>query len=330
MPDKKRLAMYWMGSCGGCEISVANLDEYLLEVMARFDLVFCPCLVDAKKDDVRRMEDRWIDVALLDGAVRTEEDAAMARLLRRKSATLVAFGACASWGGIPALADLAPGGLGEVFLGGPTIDNPRGIVPSPRSTVPGGEMELPALRARVGTAGSVVEVDYSVPGCPPESHQLRRILELVAAGAELPPRGAVLGAGRSTVCDECKLKREDKTIGTLKRPHEVVPDPSRCLLEQGILCMGVATRDGCGALCPRVAMPCTGCYGPAEGALDQGARMAGTVGGILDVRALKGLPEAGVAPAAGRRVDPIPDVAGTFYKYTFAQSVLGRLRGGAR
>ena len=52
MPDKPKIAMYWAASCGGCEISLANLHQNILAVDAAFDLVFCPCLVDGKKKEV--------------------------------------------------------------------------------------------------------------------------------------------------------------------------------------------------------------------------------------------------------------------------------------
>jgi F420-non-reducing hydrogenase small subunit len=87
--------------------------------------------------------------------------------------------------------------------------------------------------------------------------------------------------------------------------------------------MGIATRDGCGALCPKVNMPCTGCYGSPEGVLDQGAKMVAALGSIIDIEDLKGLSEDEILRRIGETIDRMPDLAGTFYKYSLAGSILG-------
>jgi len=116
-------------------------------------------------------------------------------------------------------------------------------------------------------------------------------------------------------------------VARFYRTYEIVPDPQKCLLEQGILCMGVATRDGCGGLCPEVNMPCTGCYGPPEGILDQGAKMMAALGSVLELGSYKGLSEQQIADRADVILDSIPDQAGIFYKFSLAGSILGgRLR----
>jgi F420-non-reducing hydrogenase small subunit len=98
------------------------------------------------------------------------------------------------------------------------------------------------------------------------------VVELVIAAlqgkAELPPKGATIGAGLSTVCDECKRKRNVKLIKEFSRIQMIHADPELCLLEQGIPCNGLATRSGCEARCPSVGAQCIGCYGPAEGVVD--------------------------------------------------------------
>ena len=92
---KGKLAIYWAASCGGCEISLLQIDAKILDVDAAFDLVFCPCLADGKVRDIERMADGQIDVCLFNGGIRNSEQEYMARLLRRKSKVLVAFGSCA-------------------------------------------------------------------------------------------------------------------------------------------------------------------------------------------------------------------------------------------
>ena len=113
-----------------------------------------------------------------------------------------------------------------------------------------------------------------MPGCPPESHQIAAVIDLVIkvlqGEAELPPKGAVIGAGDSTVCDECPRKRNVKMITAVQahsgRARTI--DPNLCLLEQGIPCNGPATRSGCGALLSasrravhRLLRPGRGCGG---------------------------------------------------------------------
>ena len=106
MSPKPKLALYWAASCGGCEIAFLEIQEHLLELADAVDLVFCPCLVDTKYADLRALPDGAIDLCLFNGAIRTEENAHLARLLRQKSRALVSFGACAALGGIPGLANL--------------------------------------------------------------------------------------------------------------------------------------------------------------------------------------------------------------------------------
>ncbi|MDI6738999.1 MAG: NADH:ubiquinone oxidoreductase [Candidatus Edwardsbacteria bacterium] len=325
MPDKPKIAMYWAASCGGCEISLANLHANILAVDAAFDLVFCPCLVDGKKKDVEALPDGGLAIAFCNGAIRTEENEEMAHLLRKKSKLLIAYGSCACEGCIPGLSNFhtKDDHFKSIYLNNPSIDNPKGILPQPETDVPEGRLTLPKFYGRAKTLGQTVEVDYFLPGCPPESHQVWNVIEAVVQGKDLPNKGAVVGAGRCTVCDECEKKKEDKKIKKLYRTYEIVPDREKCLLEQGIICLGIATRDGCGAQCPIVDMPCTGCYGPPEGVRDQGAKMAGALGTSLDLGDTSSLSEEQIAAKVEEVIAAIPDYAGTFYKYSLPGSILG-------
>jgi F420-non-reducing hydrogenase small subunit len=170
----------------------------------------------------------------------------------------------------------------------------------------------------VRTLDQVVEVDYHVPGCPPESHQIAAVLDVLIAvvkgETELPPKGAVLGAGNSTVCDECARRRDVKRIEKLARIQELPPLATDvCLLEQGLMCSGPATRSGCRSRCPNVGAPCIGCYGAAPGVLDQGARLMTAIASVVEEKE----PE-----AIDRVLDGLPDPAGTFYRFSLAHSLL--------
>lgn len=321
---KPKLSMYWAAACGGCEIALVNLHETLLDVVAKLDFVFCPCLLDTKKDSIEKMEDREILVTFFNGALRTEENREMAHLLRRKSQLLIAFGSCSSAGCIPALGNMTSAGeiLQSVYVESMSTVNPERRVPTAEVAVPEGTLHLPALLERVKTLAEEVTVDYVIPGCPPEPIQIAAVVETLLCGKSLPAVGSVLGGGRSTVCQQCVRTRNDKKVKRFRRTYDVVPDREQCLLEQGLVCMGIATRDGCGALCPKVNMPCTGCYGPPEGVHDQGAKMAAALGSIIDVDDLKQLPEDAIAAHIDAVIAEMPDPAGTFYRYGLAGSFL--------
>jgi F420-non-reducing hydrogenase small subunit len=324
MSEKPKLAIYWAASCGGCEIAVVNLHEKLLDVDAALELMFCPCLMDTKNKDIEALPDRAIAVTLFNGALRTEENVEMAHLLRRKSRMLVAFGSCAKGGCIPALANFTSKDelLDTVFLDNPSLDNPMKIIPSGTTSFPEGDIHLPALLGRVKHLAQEVEVDYYIPGCPPESHQIWNVIEVLLSG-DLPPKGSTIGCGILTVCDDCDRTKQDKRISAFRRTYEFYPEPEVCLLEQGLICMGIATRNGCGAPCTKANMPCSGCYGAPDGISDQGAKMVAALGSVMDIGDTGGLSEEAIAARVDAFLATIPDYAGLFYKYTLASSIRG-------
>ncbi len=311
--------MYWAASCGGCEIAVLNIHEKILDVDANFDVVFWPVAMDAKYKDVEAMEDGSILLTLFNGGIRNDENERLAKLLRQKSKILVAFGSCACEGCIPGLANLSPvGDIVRTAFNTITTDNPHEIYPRTSYDVPEGELHIPKLAPILRPLGEVVDVDYFMPGCPPESHQIAAVIDLVIkvlrGEAELPPKGSVIGVGDSTVCDECPRARNVKTIKFFKRIQDIAPvDPDLCLLEQGIPCNGPATRSGCNARCPQAGAQCIGCYGPAEGVIDYGARLITAFASVVDAKE----PE-----EIERILDGIPDPTGQVYRFNLAGSLL--------
>jgi len=316
---KAKFAMYWAASCGGCEIAVLNINEKILDVDANFDVVFWPVAMDAKYKDVEAMPDKSITLTLFNGSIRNDENEHIAKLLRQKSVFLVAFGSCATEGCIPGMANFSSKEqIFEAAYEGVSTDNPDHIRPQYSYDVPEGTLNIPVFYPVMRTLDQVVDVDYFMPGCPPESHQIAAVIDLVIAAlkgeAELPPKGSVIGAGGSTVCDDCARTRNVKTIKKFVRIHEVENvDPELCLLEQGILCNGPATRNGCGALCPSVGAACIGCYGPAEGVLDYGARIMTALASVIDSNDPDEIEEI---------LDGIVDPAGTFYRFSLPHSML--------
>lgn len=316
MSQKGKLALYWAASCGGCEIAVLGINEKILKVAEAFDIVFWPCVMDWKVRDIENMEDGSIDVCLFNGAIRTSEQEYMAQLMRKKSKVLIAFGACAQEGGIPALANLHT--REEIFQTSyhdtPTTVNPDGIRPQVKTETADGILHLPELYNTVKTLSQTVKVDYSLPGCPPEPDRIWDAIVAILEG-NLPAPGSVIGA-HTTVCDECDRTRTEKKISSFKRTWEIMPDPEICLLEQGIVCAGIATRAGCGALCPSVNSPCLGCYGSNEGVEDQGMRLMSALASVIDSN----------DPDEIDRIiqEGIPDPVGTLYRFSLAGSMLRR------
>jgi F420-non-reducing hydrogenase small subunit len=168
----------------------------------------------------------------------------------------------------------------------------------------------------VKTLAQTIPVEYIIPGCPPEAETTWMALEALISG-QLPLVGSVITSSAKAVCDECPRKRDVKKVKKFYRPYEIVADPEICLLEQGLPCAGVATRGGCEAKCPKAGMPCTGCYGPVEGVIDQGAHFMNAIASVIDSND----PEEIAKIAEGVR-----DPAGTFYRYSLPDSVLRRAR----
>src|SRR5512136_1660901 len=317
--NKLKIAFYWAASCGGCEIAVLDINEKILDVVAIADIVFWPVALDVKYKDVEAMPDKYIDITFFNGSIRNSEQEHMEKLLRTKSKTLVAFGSCAHEGCVPGLANLYNRDevFEKVYKKEPSVVNPQGVTPKTKSMVKEGELKIPEFYDTVRTLAQTVEVDYFLPGCPPPVKLVAGAVDAIARN-DLPPKGSVL-APLKAVCDECPRKRENKKIGKLYRVYEKAPEPEKCLLEQGILCMGLATRSGCGAQCLQVDMPCTGCGGAAPNQPEVGAGM------ITALAAILGYDEATMSEKEVEKLmSEIDDPVGTFYMYSLPASILRR------
>lgn len=313
---KLQIAVYWGAACGGCDVAVLDTNEFILEVGKIADIRLWPLAADGKYADVEKMQDGELDLTLYDGAVRTSENEHLARLLRKKSKLLVAFGSCAHLGGIPGLANLVP--MQEIFerayLKNPSIEPGNKTVPIPESTVGPYQLHIPKFYDRVYKLDDIVDVDYYVPGCPPQFDQVKAVLGVIASG-KLPPKGSVVGCTDRAVCDECKREKTEKRVKKFYRPWQIVPDPNKCLLEQGVLCAGSATRGGCGVRCPNIGIPCRGCYGPPPNVVDQGAKLLSAVASIIDSKEPKEIDQI---------LSTLPDITGYAYRFGMPSGLLQR------
>jgi len=308
---KTKVAFYWCASCGGCEEAVLDLGEDLLKVLQAVEIVFWPVALDFKEKDVEAMEDGSIVVSFINGAVRTTDQLKMARLLRKKSKLVVAFGVCAQAGGIPGLANLtnAKGVLDEAYGGT--------VTPQPEFFDHGHRLTLPKLFDSVFALDRAIPVDYYVPGCPPSPKIVAEAFQALS-GDPLPPPGAVLAPDHS-MCEECPRRDthpEELSVERFQRVQERVLDTAQCILAQGVPCLGPATRAGCGARCINGNMPCTGCFGPTSRVRDFGAKALCSIASIVG--------GAASAEEIDRIFDGIPDPVGTFYRYSLPASFLER------
>ena len=317
---KPKVAFYWCASCGGCEEAVVDLAEGILKVVEAVDIVFWPVALDFKRSDVEAMPDGAIDVAFINGAIRMSEQEVMAKLLRKKAKLVIAYGACACEGGIPGLANLTEKEaiLDYAYRLSPSTTDGTGVRPQTHTTVPEGELELPEFYESVKTLDEVIDVDYYLPGCPPTGKITFQAIEAILGG-KLPEKGAVL-AGDRALCYECDLnstKPEKLLVSDLKRPHQVMIDREKCLLAQGLLCLGPVTRGGCEAPCVKGGMPCTGCFGPLDRVRDYGGKALSAIASIVDTTDEK---------VMAKVFEAVPDPAGTFYRYSVPASLLARKR----
>ena len=257
-----KVAQEWFAICGGCEVTILDVGEPLLDVLPALEFVHMPVIMDHKlygqTGENKVMDIPEADVGIITGGVRNEENKKLAELMRSRVNTLIAMGSCASFGGIPALANQYE--ISEiyerVYRGNSTTvagDTPQG--------------DVPALLDRVYALHEVVKVDLHLPGCPTTPDMfVGAVMHLL--------KGTPFAVSEKSVCDTCPTIREKKAVGTLKRPLEPIEgvgeplNTVRCLMEQGFLCLGPATRAGCGGMnggdprCIKAYMPCRGCYGP--------------------------------------------------------------------
>jgi F420-non-reducing hydrogenase small subunit len=329
MAEKIKIAQYWGAGCGGCDVALLDIDAKILDVHAIADVVFWPIGFDGKIKDIEAMPDKSITVSFYNGAIRNSENEHIAKMLRQKSVVMISFGSCACFGGTPGLANVTNKReiFETVYKNTQSTDNPNFVTPQAHTKVKEGELELPEFYDSVKTLDEVVDVDYFMPGCPPTVNLIAMAVDAVAQyvtkGTPLPPKGTVIASDKS-LCDECNRERVEKgrRIERIYQAYEIKPDPKKCLLDQGIICIGPATRAGCGAMCPNASMPCRGCMGPTRGVQEQGASMLSAVSSLLNItNAESSMSEEQIMELMLQVKDPL----GTFYAFTLPKSMLKRI-----
>ncbi|XUX01324.1 MAG: methyl viologen-reducing hydrogenase [Dehalogenimonas sp.] len=274
-----RVAEEWFAVCGGCEVSILDIGEPLLDLLPSLEFVHMPVLMDHKlfgqTGEKQHMEIPEADVGIITGGIRNQENKELAEEMRRKCKIIISLGSCANFGGVPALGNMYNNA--EIFdmAYRKTASTEAGANPS---------QGLPALTDRVYSVNEVIKVDVSIPGCPPTPEWIASALTALLQGKSfsLPER---------SVCDDCPTVREKKAKVAIRRPlqaPEFTPgryDNMRCMNEQGILCLGPATRTGCGGSektprCIKAYMPCRGCFGPIRAGANPMVDMMGALSSV--------------------------------------------------
>ncbi len=173
---KPRLATVWLDGCSGCHMSFLDMDERLLEIADRADLVYSP-LVDYKEYPTD------VDVCLVEGAVSSEDDLHKIKLVRERTRTLVSFGDCAVTANVPGMRNpIGPGPLLErAYLENVTLN-------------PGIPLDVvPALLPTARPVHRVVKVDVFLPGCPPSADLIYQSLVDLIEGRTPDTLGARFG-----------------------------------------------------------------------------------------------------------------------------------------
>lgn len=286
-----KVAEEWLNICGGCEVTVLDIGEPLLDILPKLEFVHIPVLMDTKyfgqTGEREQMEIPSADVGIVSGGVRNEKEKHVAQEMRKKCKTLIALGSCACFGGIPALANMWK--LDEMYNKVYRESKTTESADTPKEN-------LPPLLDRVYALDEVIKVDLYIPGCPTSPDWVVEAITCLLTGKQfkLPDK---------SVCDECPVKREKKAAGgQIKRPLESVAfkqgepwENTRCFMEQGVLCLGPVTRAGCSGIakpgevmvprCIKGYMVCRGCFGPIRKDANPMVDMMGAISSIgLDVK----------------------------------------------
>jgi NAD-reducing hydrogenase small subunit len=178
-----RMATVWLGGCSGCHMSFLDLDEFLIELAAKVELVFSPVI------DVKEYPEN-VDVCLIEGAVCNEDNLELIHKIRERTKVLVSFGDCAVTANVPAIRNQLGLSSVESVLQRAYIECAQ--------TNPGLPKEpgiVPALLPRVMPLHEVVYVNYFLPGCPPPADRIKALLVQVLEGVEPKLEGRQLKFG---------------------------------------------------------------------------------------------------------------------------------------
>jgi NAD-reducing hydrogenase small subunit len=165
---KFKIATTSLAGCFGCHMSFLDMDERLVALLEHVELNRSP-LTDIKHCDA-------CDIGLVEGGLCNAENIQVLKEFRANCKILIAVGACAINGGIPAMRNHfnLQQCLTEVYLDGTGVENPQ--IPN--------DVELPLLLDKVRPLSDAVQVDYYLPGCPPSADDFLRLLGPLLEGKQ--------------------------------------------------------------------------------------------------------------------------------------------------
>jgi NAD-reducing hydrogenase small subunit len=168
--DPIKIATVWLGGCSGCHMSFLDLDEFLIELAQKVQIVFSP-IIDIKEYPV------GVDVALVEGAICNEEHLEMARKVRARTRVLISFGDCAVTGNVSAIRNQLGLGNAENVLHRAYVE----LAGDGKGRMPKLDV-VPRLLDRVMPLHEVVPVDYFLPACPPPAERIKSLLMQILEG----------------------------------------------------------------------------------------------------------------------------------------------------
>jgi NAD-reducing hydrogenase small subunit len=170
--DPLKFATVWLGGCSGCHMSFLDLDEFLIDIASKVDLVYSPVV------DVKEYPEN-VDVCLVEGAVCNEDNLEILRKIRQRTKVLVSFGDCAVTGNVPAIRNQLGLSNAENVLQRAYEEGAQTHAGIPKE--PG---IVPELLKRVQPVHEAVHVDYFLPGCPPPAQNIKAFLAQLLEGVE--------------------------------------------------------------------------------------------------------------------------------------------------
>ncbi|MCX7885960.1 MAG: NADP oxidoreductase [Verrucomicrobiae bacterium] len=167
-PPKVRLATMWLSGCSGCHMSFLDLDEKLLELVQKAEIVFSP-IVDIKVRDMPQ-----VDIALVEGCVNNTDQEHELKMMRERAKFLVALGDCAVTGNVPSLRNqfAVRDCLGRAYE--QTESTKVACIPN--------DPVVPKLLPKAHPLQEIVKVDLHIPGCPPDADCIWYALSELLAG----------------------------------------------------------------------------------------------------------------------------------------------------
>ncbi len=227
-----KVAFMQLSDCWGCHQSLLDAHLGLLGVLPALDIVYWPAVVDYKLASLKARKAGEIVVGFVEGAVRTEADLALAKVMREKCQIIIAFGSCACYGNVQGMAnqwDIEECKKSK-FMQTESIADGSGKIPT---------KHVPKFMDKIVPLDKYINIDAYMAGCPPKTEQIISAVLFLLGQKPFPMKDLAF-------CNTCDLNSKG------------------CLLEKGMLCFGPITSTGCALKCTSRGDPCVGCFGPSK------------------------------------------------------------------